>query len=128
MTIGQLARQTNVPASTIRYYEQMGLLPKPLRASGRRWYAADAPSRLAVVLLAQRCGFRLEEIRQLLHGFAPGTPPSQRWRNFAAVKQAEIEARLLELLEMKRLLGRVLACECRDLQECGRKSVQSHVS
>jgi MerR family redox-sensitive transcriptional activator SoxR len=123
MTIGQLARQTGTPASTIRYYEQLGLLPKPARVSGQRRYAEDAVARLGVVLLAQRCGFRLDEIGRLLHGFSADAPPSRRWRNFAEGKQAEIEARIDQLRAMQRLLRRVMACRCADLKECGRRAV-----
>jgi len=71
VTIGELAEKSVVPTSTIRYWETIGLLPKPVRVSGQRRYALDAVRRLAVLRLAQACGFRLEEMRHLLHGFGP---------------------------------------------------------
>jgi MerR family redox-sensitive transcriptional activator SoxR len=124
MTIGQLAGQTGVSASTIRYYEKLGLLPRAARSGGQRRYSTDVIPRLGVVLLAQACGFRLDEIRQLLHGFSPDTPPSNRWREFAETKQAELNARMNQLRRMTRLLKRVMACRCVDLAECGRRATQ----
>lgn len=63
MTIGELAIESGVPASTIRYWERIGVLPVPARISGQRRYLQDALHRLAVLRLAQACGFRLEEMR-----------------------------------------------------------------
>ncbi len=75
MTIGELAAESGVPASTIRYWERIGVLPKPPRTNGQRRYAPDAVQRLAVLRLAQACGFRLEEMRRLLHGFSAAVKP-----------------------------------------------------
>jgi DNA-binding transcriptional MerR regulator len=75
MTIGELAVESGIPASTIRYWEKIGVMPKPVRASGQRRYPPDAIHQLAVLRLAQSCGFRLDEMRHLLHGFGPGVKP-----------------------------------------------------
>ena len=80
MTIGELAAESGMPASTIRYWERIGVLPKPLRVSGQRRYAPDAVQRLAVLRLAQACGFHLDEMRHLLHGFGVGVKPPRRWQ------------------------------------------------
>ena len=88
MTIGELAAESGMPASTIRYWERIGVLPKPARVSGQRRYAPDAVQRLAVLRLAQACGFRLEEMRHLLHGFGAGVKPPRRWQELARQKQA----------------------------------------
>ena len=63
MTIGSLARKAGVRPSAVRYYERMGLLPAPLRRSGRRDYDPDAVAQLAVVRFALSTGFTLRETR-----------------------------------------------------------------
>jgi small multidrug resistance family-3 protein len=88
MTIGELANQTGIPASTIRYYERVGVLPRPERISGKRRYSSEAVDRLAVVRLAQGCGFHLEEMRQLFQGFRAGVPPSRRWQELGQKSSA----------------------------------------
>ena len=120
MTIGQLARETDVPASTIRYWESAGVLPKPARAGGKRQYSPDTVHRVALLKLAQLCGFSLDEIRRLLHGFDAPATPSQRWRQLAARKQGQIDEQLVRLQTMKRVVGQVLDCQCPNLTECGR--------
>jgi MerR family redox-sensitive transcriptional activator SoxR len=83
MTIGELAVESGIPASTIRYWEKIGVMLKPVRASGQRRYQPDAIHQLAVLRLAQSCGFRLDEMRHLLHGFGPGVTPPRRWQELA---------------------------------------------
>ena len=120
MTIGQLSEATGVPASTIRYYERIDVLPKPVRVSGKRRYSPDDVDRLAVLRLAQACGFRLDEMRQLLHGFGTSTPASRRWRTLAGKKRVELDAQMARLRAMRRLVDRVLECRCVELTDCGR--------
>src|SRR5580704_10651082 len=106
MTIGKLAEESGVPASTIRYWERIRVLPQPARVSGRRRYPPDAVHRLAVLRLAQACGFHLPEMRRLLHGFAEGVAPSSRWRELARQKQAELDTRMSQMLTIRRLMDR----------------------
>src|ERR1700690_541131 len=80
MTIGQVAEESGFAASAIRYYEQIGVLPRPVRAGGRRQYDRSILERLAVLERAKACGLSLAEMRQLFYGFREGTPPSERWR------------------------------------------------
>ena len=120
MTIGELSQRTGVPSSAIRYYERLGILPIPQRAGGQRRYAPQAVDRLAVLRLAQACGFRLSEMKQLLDGFRTGAPPSRRWREFAGRKRQELNEQASKLAAMQRLVERVLRCNCADFEECGR--------
>ncbi len=120
MTIGELASLSGIPASTIRYWEAAGVLPKPARVSGQRRYGAEAVHRIAVLQLAQRCGFGLPEMRRLLHGFEFHVPASRRWMELAKAKRREVDEQIARLRVMRRLIDRVLECKCVDLLECGR--------
>jgi MerR family redox-sensitive transcriptional activator SoxR len=102
MTIGELAAQTGTPASAIRYWERIGVMPQPMRVGGKRRYSTDAVERLSVLRLAQSCGFQLDEIRDLLHGFAPGVRPQHRWQRLAYRKQQELDTQIARLKAMKR--------------------------
>ena len=122
MSIGEVARNTGVRPSALRYYESVGLLPLPERANGRRRYDGEllreVLDRLAVVRVAQQAGFTISEIRTLLDGFSEDTPPSERWRILAQDKLPEVEALVERALSMKDLLERGLRCECLRLEEC----------
>ena len=121
MTIGQVARQSGLAASAIRFYEQAGVLPKPGRIGGRRVYNQSILERLAVIERAKACGFSLDETRRLFFGFREGTPPSERWQTLARRKLVELDELVCTIAATKDLLQR--PCACKDLAECGRRMV-----
>jgi MerR family redox-sensitive transcriptional activator SoxR len=123
MTIGELVSESGVPASTIRYWERIGVLPRPARVSGQRRYSREAIHIIAVLRLAQACGFHLDEMRQLLHGFRPGVSASRRWRELAQRKRVELNNQIEQLRAMRRVVDRVLKCDCAEISDCGRIAV-----
>lgn len=118
MTIGYVARQAGIRPSALRYYESIGLLPPPARVSGRRRYDPTVLQRLAVIHLAKRAGFTVEEIRTLLHGFGVETPPSARWRALAEQKLVQVDALIRRAEDMRRLLEEGLNCGCVRFEDC----------
>ena len=122
LTIGEVARKAGLRASAIRYYERIGLLPRPLRSGGQRRYDASVLSRLAVLQRARDCGFTLEEAGGL---FKDSGLPSERWQRIAHKKIAELDMLAQRLAATRDLLQR--RCECADLEECGRKVMEAKV-
>jgi MerR family redox-sensitive transcriptional activator SoxR len=118
MTIGAVARAAGTPASAIRYYEDIGLLPPPERVHGRRRYDASTVQRLCVIDRAQQAGFTLGEIRELFFGFEVGTPPAARWEALARRKLAELDAQLARISAMQGLLREGLRCGCLTMEQC----------
>lgn len=110
--------------SAIRYYEQIGLLPKPMRKNGRRRYDESVLFRLEVVQRARESGFTLEEIRELFFGFQPATPPPKRWHKLSERKIMELRIRMKQLKLMETLLKQIQGCRCNALEECGERLFQ----
>jgi MerR family redox-sensitive transcriptional activator SoxR len=106
-------------ASSIRFYEQAGVLPKPARVGGKRCYDSTILEKLAVVERAKACGFSLTETRQLFFGFREGTPPSARWQALARKKLVELDELVSKIEATREMLLR--PCACQDLAECGRR-------
>jgi len=121
LAISNVARVFGLRTSAIRYYEQIGILPPPMRKNGRRCYNKSVLFHLAVVQRARETGFTLEEIRELFFGFPPGTSPPKRWRQLSQRKIAELRNRMKRLKLMETLLKRVEDCRCDALEECGEK-------
>ena len=119
MTIGQVAKESGFAASAIRFYEEAGLLPKPIRIGGRRQYDRSVLERLAVVERAKACGFSLVETRQLFYGFREGATPSERWQALANRKITELDELARKIAAIKEMLQQ--PCACQDLAECGRR-------
>jgi MerR family transcriptional regulator, redox-sensitive transcriptional activator SoxR len=119
-TIGEVARRAGLSASAIRYYEKIGLLPKTKRIGGQRRYEPSVLSYLAVIDVAKRAGFRMDEIRRLFHGFGKGTPAFRRWQLLAQRKITEMDDLIARAKKMKRLLENADRCKCFDLEDCGK--------
>lgn len=117
--IGEIAKQANVPSSTIRYYEKIGLLPPARRISGKRLYDASILQKLGVIRLARQAGLSIAEVQTLVNEFSDHTPPSMRWQALATSKIPELEAQIQQLQSMKMLLENTLNCECATLDDCG---------
>ena len=128
MTIGELASKSGVHASTIRYWERLGLLPTPPRVGGKRRYSPGAVQSIAVLRLAQGCGFRLAEIDHLLRGFQPGVTAFKRWQEMAQAKRRELSAQIACLNRMLDLLDGLRRCRCAQLTDCGRIFLQRSVA
>ena len=90
LTISEVARQVGLKPSAIRYYEQIGILPKPQRVSGQRRYDNSVLYRLALVQQSRQMGFTLDEVRKLFFGFRTNTPVSERWKKLSARKLTEL--------------------------------------
>jgi len=106
LTIGEVAALAGVQTSTLRYYEQIGIVPPPKRVNGQRRYNREVLVVLAVIQLAKDANFSLTEIKDLLYG-ETGTP-SQRWQQLAERKLQEINAVIARAEEMKQLLEEAL--------------------
>ena len=115
LTIGEVARRAGMATSSIRYYERVGLLPKPDRLGGQRRYDPDVLGRLGFIGVAQRAGFKLREIKQLIDSAdGLGAP----MRSLSSQKLDEFEALLERTKEMKGWLEVAQECGCATPAEC----------
>ena len=119
LTIGEVARQAGMRSSAIRYYEDIGVLPRPERVyGGHRRYSSRVFQQLAFIQLAQQAGFSMAEIQTLVSGFDEDAPLGVRWRTLAEQKLAELEVLITRAQGMKRLLEEGIRCQCLNLDEC----------
>ena len=120
MKIGEIAARSGVPAKTIRFWEEQGLLPEPSRTeAGYRLYDATTIDRLTFVRHAQAAGFALDQIRQVLDIGDSGAAPCQHVSELIAGRLVDVDARIAEL-EATRDHLRVLAkrAAAQDPAEC----------
>ena len=118
LTIGEVARQAGLRSSAIRYYEDIGVLPRPERTHGHRRYSPRVFQQLAFIQLAQHAGFSIAEIQTLVTAFDENAPLGVRWRTLAEQKLAEIDVLITRAQGMKRLLEEGIRCQCLNLDEC----------
>lgn len=110
LTIGAFAKAAGVNVETIRFYQRKGLLLEPDRPYGsiRRYGGADV-ARVKFVKSAQRLGFSLDEIGELLK-LEDGTHCSEA-AELAALRLADVRARLMDLTRMETALSKLVS-EC----------------
>lgn len=118
LPIGEVARRAGLNASAIRYYERIGLLPRPARAQGRRRYDAEILEWLSLIALAREAGFTMAEIKRLVSGFTPGSRPAARWAELAARKLTELDETIARTERMRDVLRIALDCGCFRLEDC----------
>ena len=112
MQIGRVAEHSGVPAKTIRYYEEIGLISKPERtASGYRAYGKQDVEILRFVIRARSLGFSIKDVRNLLALYEDRGRASADVKNIALEHVDVIERKMAELDSIRRTLLH-LAEEC----------------
>lgn len=120
LTIGKLGQAAGVKVPTIRYYEQIGLLPEPDRSGGnQRLYPRSTLYRLSFIRHARELGFPLEAIRDLL---SLSDKPDQSCAAADAIASAQLQsvrARIARLKALESELERMIAqCACGTISDC----------
>lgn len=119
MRISEVSRRSKVPATTIRYYEDLEILPAPRRVSGRRDHSPADFERLIAIRALQRAGFRLSEIREMVRWGFHADERAERWRAAAKEKLVETDRAIAELTERRELLAQAMDCPCdRKAESC----------
>lgn len=114
LDIAEVAQRSGVPASTLRFYEQKGLIASVGRRGLRRTFDADVLERLALVALGRAAGFSLDEIARM---FAPRGRPAID-RQMLASKAEELDATIRRLTGMRDGLLHAAACSAPNHFEC----------
>jgi MerR family mercuric resistance operon transcriptional regulator len=118
---GQVAAAAGVNQQTLRYYERRGLLARPGRTDGgHRLYPPETVVVLRVIKAAQRLGFTLDEVADLLEvgRYRPGRRPNAGLPERAAAKLVEVEARITDLQMIAGTLRAALGAGCHDIVAC----------
>lgn len=111
--IGVIATQAGVPIKTIRYYEDVGLLPKPTRTVARyRLYSPEVVDRLQFIKKAQSLGLRLEDIKEILELADRGRCPCGHVQRTLKQRLDELRQRIRDLKQLERRILRATQRSC----------------
>jgi DNA-binding transcriptional MerR regulator len=105
MTIGEVARQAHVAASTVRYYERRGLLSADARQSGQRRYRSETLRRLVFIGMMQDIGLTLDEVSGILHAATMA-----EWKSIAGRRLEALDEQIAQLRRARELLAGALWC------------------
>lgn len=115
LDIGEVARQTHVSASALRFYEKKALIRSNGRNGLRRQYPASVVERVSLIALGQAAGFSLDEMAQMFatHNGRPGID-----RDALAAKAAELDVRIRHMTAMRDGLRHAAVCPAPSHTEC----------
>lgn len=134
MPIGTLAKAADVKVTTIRFYEEIGLLPQPLRThSDRRIYGEASIQRLAFIKHARQLGFSVDAIRDLLNLSDHPEKTCADADSIARQQLADIEAKIAQLDALRIELSRMLSegcsgptAQCRVIEALSSRALCAH--
>lgn len=119
LSIGEVSRRTGTSISALRYYESHGLISSLRNQGGQRRFLRSEIRRVSFILIAQRLGFALEEIRQMLERLPNGrTPNAQDWAKISRQMKQRLEDQIATLERMRNSIEGCIGCGCLSLENC----------
>jgi len=118
LAVGEVARRSGLPVSTLHFYESKGLIHSVRTAGNQRRYARVVLRRVAVVKVAQRMGVPLAEIAAALDALPRCTPTAQDWRALSERWRGDLDDRIRQLTQLRDQLDGCIGCGCLSLQDC----------
>lgn len=119
LTVGEVARRSGVPVSTVHFYEARGLIRGWRNRGNQRRYGRDVLRRIAVIKVAQSTGIPLAEIGQALATLPDGrTPNAADWRRLSETWRSHLDKRIMMLADLRDRLDGCIGCGCLSLSAC----------
>jgi Cu(I)-responsive transcriptional regulator len=119
MNIGEVSKRAGLPAKTIRYYEEIGLVRAPRDANGYRAFGEKEVHKLAFLGRARALGFSIEDCRALLQLYENEARASAEVKEIASGHLADIDRKIADLREMRETLSDLVAsCAGDDRPDC----------
>ena len=117
--IGFVAKRTGLAVSAIRFYEEKGLVFPVRAAGGHRHYRRADIRRLSFVMISQKLGFSIAEIRAQLDRLPKNKAPNRRdWARISAHFQAELDEKITLMTRFRNQLDNCIGCGCLSLNAC----------
>lgn len=119
LSVGELARRSGVPVSTLHFYEARGLIVSTRTEGNQRRYGRDVLRRVAFIRVAQRVGIALADIGAALESLPGGRPPGREdWTRLSTAWRAELDARMAQLKKLRDTLDDCIGCGCLSIDRC----------
>jgi len=119
LSVGVVAKRSGVAISTIHFYEAKGLITSVRNEGNQRRYAPVVLRYIAVIKVAQRTGIPLEDIRDALSRYPPGSKLSAtQWKTLASGWRDDLDERIKKLVRLRDELNQCIGCGCLSLKDC----------
>ncbi len=129
LAIGAVANRTGLATSAIRFYEEQGLVRAERNSAGHRRFRRSTVRRLSFILIAQKLGYRLDEIKAQLDWLPSDSAPTDaQWEELARRFRTELNERIAGLELLRDKLDGCIGCGCLSLDRCQLYNAEDHVA
>lgn len=119
LTVGEVAQRSGVAVSTIHFYESKGLITSTRSAGNQRRYSALVLRYIGIIKVAQRTGIALEDIREALGRYPPGSKlTAAQWQALSSQWRVDLDDRIQRLTRLRDELDSCIGCGCLSLTDC----------
>jgi MerR family transcriptional regulator, redox-sensitive transcriptional activator SoxR len=119
LAVGELARRSGVPVSTLHFYEAQGLISSRRTPGNQRRYPRAVLRRVAFIRASQGVGIPLRQIKAALDRLPDGRTPNRRdWERLSATWRDELDEQISSLERLRDSLTGCIGCGCLSLKEC----------
>lgn len=119
VSIGELAERSGLAVSKIRYYEKEGLLHAVRTKGGTRYFRRADNRRLGFIAIAQKFGYNLSEIKDILSKLPQDRAPNKfEWQKISKVFKDDIDVEIRRLGAIRHKLDGCIGCGCLSLDDC----------
>ncbi len=119
LTVGEVARRSGLPVSTLHFYERQGLIASERTAANHRVFRREVLRRVAVIKVAQGVGLPLAEIAAALSGLPrDDAPDTEDWERIAAAWHGDLTHRIEVLTALRDKMALCIGCGCLSVARC----------
>lgn len=119
LTVGELSQRSGVAVSALHFYERQGLITSRRTSGNQRRYKRATLRRVALIRIAQRVGIPLAEISRALSCLPDGRTPNRKdWEELSSQWQADLDARILRLQQLRDDFTDCIGCGCLSIDRC----------
>lgn len=119
LTVGEVAKRSGVPVSTVHFYESKGLIQSTRTQGNQRRFPAVVLRYIAIIKVAQSTGIPLKEIQDALGKFPANSKlTSEQWKEMSTQWKVSLDKRIRQLTRLRNELDHCIGCGCLSLSDC----------
>lgn len=129
LSVGEVARRTGLPISTLHFYERRGLIASERNAANHRVYQREILRRVTVIKVAQSVGISLSEISEALsHLPSDSTPDTEDWARISEIWHDDLTRRIELLTALRDKMAMCIGCGCLSVKRCPLVNEDDHLA
>lgn len=128
LTVGEVAKRSGVPVSTLHFYERKGLIEGWRTSGNQRRYPRGILRRIAIIRIAQRAGVPLSTIKEHLARFSSAAISAANWHELSEAWRSDLDERIKSLTQLRDELEGCIGCGCLSLKDCPLRNPQDRLA